>query len=190
MSQRDKHIGVHNGAADLGVLHILAADHGNLHLIAALQPVADDDLAAGGHGVEAVEHGAVHVIQGVLAPAHIQGVAVGEERLTAPFLHKIRHGPRPIGAQERQVSRLAEVQLDGHELILKVDIAHTGGLHQAGQLLLEIFMHVGPQVGEVYLRCHKKPSLSRFVKLVYHIPINSAILISFKSKRRCRLCVF
>lgn len=126
MSQRDKHIGVHNGAADLGVLHILAADHGNLHLIAALQPVADDDLAAGGHGVEAVEHGAVHVVQGVLAPAHIQGVAVGEERLTAPFLHKIRHGPRPIGAQERQVSRLAEVQLDGHELILKVDIAHTG----------------------------------------------------------------
>ena len=190
MSQRDKHVGIHNGAADLGVLHILAADHGNLYLIAALQAVADDDLAAGGHRVEAVEHGAVHVVQGVLAPAYIQGVAVGEERLTAPFLHKIRHGPRPVGTQERQVSRLAEVQLDGHELILKVDIAHTGGLHQAGQLLLEIFMHVGPQVGEVYLGCHKKPSLSRFVKLVYHIPINSAILISFKSNRRCRLCVF
>ena len=44
MSQRDKHIGVHNGAADLGVLHILAADHGNLYLIAALQAVGNDDL--------------------------------------------------------------------------------------------------------------------------------------------------
>ena len=190
MGQGDEHIRVHDGAADLGVLHILAARHGHLHLVAALQTVGNDDLAAGGHGVEAVEHGAVHVVQGVLTPAHVQGVAVGEERLTAPFLYKIRHGPRPIGAQERQVSRLAEVQLDGHELILKVDIAHTGGLHQAGQLLLEIFMHVGPQVGEVYLGCHKKPSLSRFVKLVYHIPINSAILISFKSNRRCCLCVF
>ena len=163
MGQGDEHVRVHDGAADLGVLHILAARHGHLHLVAALQTVGNDDLAAGGHGVEAVEHGAVHVIQRVLPPAHIQGVTVRQERLAAPLLHEVRHRPRPVGAQESQIARLAEMQLDGHELVLKINVAHAGGLHEPRQLLLQIFMHIRPQVGKVYLGSHKKSSLSRFL---------------------------
>ena len=43
-----------------------------------------------------VEHGGVHVVQGVFPPAYIQGVAVGEEGLAAPLLHKVRHGLGPV----------------------------------------------------------------------------------------------
>ena len=160
VGQGDEHIRVHDGAPDLGVLHILAAGHRHLHLVAALQAVGNNDLTAGGHGIEAIEHGTVHVVQRVLAAAHVQGVAVGQEGLAAPLLHEVRHRPRPVGTQERQVARLTKVQLDGHEFILEVDVAHTGGLHQAGQLLLQILMHVRPQVGKINLGCHKMPSLS------------------------------
>ena len=136
VGQGDEHVGVHDSAPDLRRLHVLAARHRHLHLVAALQAIGNNDLTAGGHGVETVEHGTVHVIQCVFPPAHVQGVAVGQKGLAAPLLHEIRYGLCPVGAQERQISRLAEMQLDRHEFILKVDVTHTCGLDQAGQLLL------------------------------------------------------
>ena len=154
VGQGDEHIGIHDGAADLGGLHILAARHRHLHLVVALQTIGDEDLTAGGHGVEAVEHSAVQMIQCVLPPAHIQGVAVRQEGLAAPLLHKVRHRPGPVGPQKRQIARLAKVHLDGHILLIEIDIAHARRFHQTGQLLLQILMIIRPQVGKIDLRCH------------------------------------
>ena len=170
MGQGDEHVRVHHRPADLGLLHIFAAAHRHLHLVVALEAVGDDDLAAGGQGGEPVEHGGVHVVQGVFPPAYIQGVAVGQEGLAAPLLHEVCHGLGPVGPQKGQVAGLAEVQLDGRELVLKVDLAHTGGFHQTGQLLGQIFPIVGPQVGPINFRCHLEILLESEMVIVYHIP--------------------
>ena len=50
VGQADENIGVHHRAAYFGSGHILAALHRHLHLIGSLQPVRNDDLAAGGKG--------------------------------------------------------------------------------------------------------------------------------------------
>ena len=75
---------------------------------------------------------------------------IWQEGLAAPLLHKVRHGLGPVGPQEGQVAGLAEVQLDGRELAFKVDLTHSGGFHQPGQLLRQVFPVIGPQVGPIY----------------------------------------
>lgn len=49
--EADDDVRVHDGPADLGLLHIFAARHRHQRLVGALEAVGDDDLAAGGKGV-------------------------------------------------------------------------------------------------------------------------------------------
>ena len=77
----DKHIGVHDGAPDFCGLEQLAADNRHLDVVGALETVRDDDVTAGGEGGESVLVCGVDVIQRILAPADVQGVAVGQEGL-------------------------------------------------------------------------------------------------------------
>ena len=121
------------------------------------------------------------MIQPVLAAAHIQGVAVRQEGLAAPLLHKIGHGFRPVGPQERQIARLTKMHLDGHKLILKVDLTHARRFHQAIELLLQIFTEIRPKVCPVNFRCHKLRSSS----LVFYYFLFSSTCSSFlKSQHR------
>ena len=82
----------------------------------------------------------------VLPSAYIQGVAVGEEGLATPLLHEICHRLGPVGPQEGQIARFTKVHFDGHELPVEIDLAHPGGFHEAGQLLLEILVEIRPQI--------------------------------------------
>ena len=66
------------------------------------------------------------MIECILAPAHIERVAVGQERLAAVRLDVIGHGLGPVGAQESQIARLAKMQLDRSVLLVKIDCAHAG----------------------------------------------------------------
>ena len=80
VGQADEDVRVHDGAADLGRLAVFAVRHRHLHFIGAAQAVTDEDLAAGRHGPESRSHGhGVEVLQGILAAARVEGVAVGEE---------------------------------------------------------------------------------------------------------------
>ena len=54
--------------------------------------------------------------------------------------------------QVAQVARLAEVDLDGDELVLEVDLPDAGTLDKALQLVELAFARIGAQVGEVDLR--------------------------------------
>ena len=115
VAQADEDVGVHDGAADLSGLAVFAVRHRHLHLIGAAQAVGDDDLTAGGHGPEAVQLGAGHVLEGVLSAARIQGVAVGQEGHTALLLAQVGHDLGVVGAQIGQVAQLAEMYLDDDE---------------------------------------------------------------------------
>ena len=167
VSQGDEHVGIHDGAADFGAFHVLAAVHGNFHFVDALQPVGNDHMAAGGERGIAVFIGGFHVVQGVFAPAHVQGVAVGQKGLSAQAFHHVGHGFGKVGPQIGQVARLAEMNFDGGEFILEIDLLHTGLAHQFFQLLLQIHARTAAHVGKIYFCFFHNPcSLSENLRLL------------------------
>ena len=89
------------------------------------------------------------MLQGVLAPAHVQGVAVGEEGPAALLLDKIHHHLGVVGPEIGQVPRLAEVDLDGGELAVKVDAAQAGLVQKAAEFLQQVVAGMGAQVGKI-----------------------------------------
>ena len=134
VGQADENVRIHNGGADLGLLHIVAVN-GHQGFIGALQAVADEHMAAGGEGGKAVFIGGVQMVQCVFPAAHIQGVAVGKEGFAPQFLHHISHHFGVIGPQEGQVPRLAEMDLDGGVFVLKVNVPDPRFLDELFQLL-------------------------------------------------------
>ena len=135
VGQGDKHISVHHRPADLGRLHILAPHHGHLHIIGALQPVTDNDLAPGGKGGKPVFIGGVHMLQSILPPSHIKGVAIAEEGDASLTLHIVGHHFGIVGPQKSKVSRLSKVHLDTDKLVVQIHLAKPGPVDQPAQLL-------------------------------------------------------
>ena len=165
MGQGDEHIGVHHRPADLCLPYILTALHGDSHLVIALQTVGNNDMAAGGIGGKTVDVGRFHVIQRVFAAADIQGVAVRQEGLAALTFYQIRHSFGPVGAEIGHVARLAEMHFDGHIFAVHVDVVESGGHHQAGQLLGQVFTPTGAaEICEINFRCHSAFSLSELLR--------------------------
>ena len=63
----------------------------------------------------------------------------------------IRHHFAEIGAQERQVARLTEMDLDSGKLTVKIDLVHAGGIHQLFQLHQKIGARKGTHVRKINL---------------------------------------
>ena len=76
------------------------------------------------------------MVERVFAPADVEGVAVGDEGFAAQLTHQVADGARVVGAQEGEVARLPEVQLDGDELALEVNAVNPGLEHQLAQFHL------------------------------------------------------
>ena len=153
VAQRDKHVGVHKGAADLGLLDVLAAFHGDIGLVGALETVGDDHMAAGGEGGEAVFVGGIQMLQSVFAAANIQGVGVGQEGLAAQFLDEIGQSLGVLGTEIGHVARLAHVQFDAGKLFVEINILDTRRNQQAAEFLGNILFSAG-KIGKIDLRCH------------------------------------
>ena len=98
MRQRDDDVRVHDGAADLCLLDILAALYRNGDIVGAFQTVANQNMAAGGEGREAVQIRGFYVVKGVLPAAHIERIAVRQEGLSAQAFYHVSHGFRVVGA--------------------------------------------------------------------------------------------
>lgn len=62
------------------------------------------------------------MLERVFAAADIERVAVCDEGPAAAFLDEVGDNLGIVRAQKRQVAELAEVQLDGDELAVKVDL--------------------------------------------------------------------
>ena len=133
-------------------LAVFAVRHRDLDVVRAPQPVGDDHVAAGGHAVEAVQFRVGQVVDGILAAAGIQRVAVGQKGPAAQLADQIRHGFYVVRPKEGIVSQLAEVHLDGHELVLQVDAADVGGPAQLSQFYTLADAGEGTEIREKYLR--------------------------------------
>ena len=152
--QGDDDIRVHNGPADIGLFHIFAAVDGHGHIVGALQTVGNQHMGAGGVGGEAVEIGGFQMIQSILPGADVQCVGIGEEGLAPQILDDVNEDTGVAAAQVSHVPQLAEVNFDGHKLVLKINLVDSGGEDQPGQLLGQGFGCTGAEVGKVYLRGH------------------------------------
>jgi len=162
VAQGDKHVGVHKGAADLGLLDVLAALHGNKRLVGTLEAVSDDHMTAGGEGGEAVFIGGVQMLQRLLAATHIQGVGVGQEGLAAQLLDEISQCLGVLGTEIGHVARFAHVQLDAGELFGKINVLDASGDQQTAELLGNILFSAG-KIGEIDFRGHGVYSFSHDV---------------------------
>ena len=151
--QGDEDVGIHDGAADFGFLYISAAFHRDQGLIGAFQTVGNDHMAAGGEGRKAVGVGCVHVVQGIFASADIQGVAVGQERFAAQFFDDLDHHGGVVGPQVSQVAGFTKMDLDGGKFVVEINLPDAGGFDQPFQLLGQVLIERGTQVGKIYFRC-------------------------------------
>ena len=91
------------------------------------------------------------MLERVLAAAHVERVAVREEGLAAQLLDHVGHDPGVVGAQETQVAELAEVDLDGNELVLEVNLVDSGTEDEPPELVELALLGVRAQVGVVDL---------------------------------------
>ena len=151
VGEADHDIGIHECLADLGLVHVLAALDRDERLVGALETVGDDDLATRGIRGKAVLVGGVDVLERVFAATDIERVAVGEEGLAAQLLHDIRDGAGVVGAQKAQVAQLAKVNLNGDELVLKVNLLDTGVTDEALELVELALASMRAQVRKVHL---------------------------------------
>ena len=150
VGQADKDVGVHDGAADLGGLAEFAVGHRHLDLVGAAQPVADQHLAAGGHRPEAVQLGALEMLEGVFPLAGVEGVAVGQKGHAALLFAQVGHHLGVVGPQEGQVAQLPKVHLDGHEAPVHLNIPDPRRQTQPAQLLGQAGTHRAPKIGKIY----------------------------------------
>jgi len=168
MGETYKHVGVHYGVADAGFLKIFAAVYRNGDVVGALQTVCNNHGAAHGIGREAVQPGAVQMLQRVFAAARVHGVAVGEEGFAAQLLYHIHHGAGIVGAQKADVAVFAEVHLDGHKLSVQIHVADAGLFNEFLQLHGAAVTECdGVKIGVIYFRLFHKfsPSVAKTVLL-------------------------
>ena len=134
VGQADEHVRIHNRAADLRRLEILAAVYRHFNVVGALQAIADQYGTVDGQGRKAVLPGALEVLQSIFAAAGIERVAVGQKGLAAQLLHNIHNGAGIVGAQIADVAQLAKVYFDGDELAVQIEIGNAGSPDQLLQL--------------------------------------------------------
>ena len=151
VAQADKYICVHNGATNLCSLHILSALDGYIYIVRTLQIIANNNGTANGHRSKTILPRAVEVLDGVLATTWIHCVAVSKEGLAPQLLNHIYQCARIVGAQVADVTQLAEVELDGYELAVHINIAQT----RLEDKFLELGGHtvtasLGAEVCEIY----------------------------------------
>ena len=170
VGERDEYVGVHDGVPYFRLLDVLASLHGYGYVVGALESVGDDHRAPDGQRRESVLPGAPEVLEGVLAAAGVEGVAVGQEGLSSQLRDHVHHRTRIVGAQEGHVAEFAEVHLDGHELAVHVDVSYPGRLDQALELVGRPLVRTAAKTSVINLghsRVSKfqKPNISQFGKI-------------------------
>ena len=101
--------------------------------------------------VDSVDERRVQVVQRVVAIPHVQRVAVGEERLAAARLDVIAQHLGVLMAQKRHVAHLAEMDFDGDELILEIDLIDAGLLDEPLEFGEDAVPRLGMHVREAHL---------------------------------------
>ncbi len=82
----------------------------------------------------------------------VQGVTVSEIGFTSFLDDHARYACREIGSQVSQVTRLAEMDLQGGHLAVEVDPVKTGSPHQPLKLLQQVKRGRAVHICEIYLR--------------------------------------
>ena len=88
------------------------------------------------------------MLQCILSASRIQRVAVRQERAAALFLADVGDTFCILRAQVREVAELAEMHLDGDELVLHVDVLDASGQAEAAELVRDARADGAAEIGE------------------------------------------
>ena len=147
MGHHQKGVGEGHGGSDLCALHINAV-HGDFHLVRAAEAIGNDHRCS-----RSLEHKSVlvrgkKVIHGIGAGSGVEGIGIGEERFCPKFLELIYDHSNVIGAKIREVSKLAEVQFDRHQLPGPKDLGKPGLKKEKPKFLKNVHFRRGGKIGE------------------------------------------
>ena len=78
------------------------------------------------------------MLQCVLAPAHIQCVAVRQEGTSSQLFHHVRDRLRIVWTEKRKIPRLSEVNFNRCHFLLKINVPYPGLSDQFLQLFRKI----------------------------------------------------
>ena len=92
------------------------------------------------------------MIDGIGASTCVEGVAVGEERLASERTDHVHHAGSIVRAYVRHVSRLTEMNLDGSELAVEINILYSGASDEFLKLDKKVVSRHRPEVREEYFR--------------------------------------
>ena len=150
--QGDQNVCVHQRSAHEGGFAVFPVGHGNFNIVGAAQAVSNDDVAAGGDGVEAVELRIGQVVNGVGEGTGVEGVAVRQEGHAAQLLHHVGNRLHIVGAEIGTVAQLAEVHFDGDKLVVKINLFNARCADELLQLGALANPDLGPKIGKEYIR--------------------------------------
>ena len=112
-------------------------------------------MTAGGEWGISVEICRVNVLERIFPAADIERIAVSQKRLAAAFSDKVCNYLGVIGPQKGQVAILAEMQLDGDKLALKIQLGKIRFFQKLAQLVELGHTVVTAKIGKIYFRsCH------------------------------------
>ena len=150
MSKTDEYVSVHYSTADSGSWTILCILYRNFYIICTAKSVTDNDLAASGDSIKAIQIRTIHVLQGILTASRIKGVTVSKKRHSSKLLTKIGYYFCIIGAQESKVSKLSEMHFDGNEFTIHINVFDSGCDTQLFQLVQLACADLAAEVSEIY----------------------------------------
>ena len=93
------------------------------------------------------------MLERVFAAAGIERVAVGDKGSAAALFDEIGDDLGIVRAQERQIAELAEVQLDGDEFAVKIDLRKLGLFQQLPKLIELAHAVAAAEIGKINLGC-------------------------------------
>ena len=149
--EADEHIGIHHGTTNLGLLYIFATHYRHFDFVRTLQAIANEDRATHGKRGETILPSTIKVFEGILSATRIEGVAIGQERLSAQFLHHFHHGTGIIRTEVGDVTQFPEMHLDGYKLAFKVEVGNARLLDEFLQFgRKSVAIGLRTEIGEIY----------------------------------------
>ena len=150
VSQADKHIGVHNGSADLCILNIFTADNGNFNIVRTLESVTNDDGTTNGERSKTIFPSALKMLKRIFSASGIHGVAVRKERLTTKLFDYVNNSARIVGAQITDITKLTEMKLDRNEFAVEIKICKSCRFDQSFQFCGQSLTKLRTKIRKIY----------------------------------------
>ena len=138
VAQAYKHIRIHDSTSYLCLFYHFSSLYRHAYIICAFEPVANDDMTSCREDIEPILISSAQMLQSVFPPADIECIAICQERTASQLLHYISHSLRIVRTKERQVARLAKMNLYSCHFFVKINLSNSRFFDEFFQFIRQI----------------------------------------------------